>query len=89
MVAGDGSQAVHIGDDGQASDVSTNQSGALMLSGDVICQSLKPRIHERPKEADICLMRCLMRHYRVCIHAEFSPQQLSVLQTALALVCWV
>ena len=33
MEAGDGSQAVVV----QAGDVSTNQSGALMLSGDVTC----------------------------------------------------
>ena len=31
------------------------------------CAGVKPRIHERPQEADICLMRCLMRHYRVLL----------------------
>ena len=35
MAAGDGSQAMVVMMIVQASDVSTNQSGALMLSGDV------------------------------------------------------
>ena len=37
MVAGDGSQAVVVMMVVQATDVSTNRSGALMLSGDVTC----------------------------------------------------
>ena len=40
MVAGDGSQVVVVMMVVQASDVPTNQSGALMLSGDVTCLSL-------------------------------------------------
>ena len=40
MVAGDGSQAVVVTMVVQDSDVSTNQSGTLMLSGDITCQSL-------------------------------------------------
>ena len=37
MAAGDGSQAVVVTMVVQDGDVSTNQSGALMLSGDVTC----------------------------------------------------
>ena len=39
MVAGDGSQVVVVVMMVQASDVSTNQSGVLMLSGDVTCRA--------------------------------------------------
>ena len=40
MVAGDSSQAVVVMMVVQASDMMTNQSSTLMLSGDVTCQSL-------------------------------------------------